>query len=531
VSDRGAPGSVADRFRFSARFPRLHRLWSESLSLARGIAHRARPRLGKAKNSNTHHGRRSPPIALLLGSGMLLMALIASATWMLASHLRDRALAAAERESRNITFVLAEQTAQAFQAMELAQASVIERMQRLGVSSREDYVQQMSHHDIHLMLKDKIGGLPHINGMAVFDAQGKLVNFSRSWPIPLFNVADRDYFKALTSDAHLTSFVSAPLRNRGNGTWVISFARKVNASNGEFLGLVVGLIELEYFEKFFGAIALEPGSSIALFRRDGTLLARFPRVDSLIGQVFGANALSIRLVEGSGHGVGRMAGVIDGKDRIIAAHAVAHYPIVVTATRAVSAVLSEWRRQAVVLLGAGVLAAFLTGLVIFLMALRVLKEHRLSEQILLQQKQQLEAALDNMSQGLCMFDAEQRLVVSNARYSDIYNLGPGQVRPGTPFLEILEHCVRNGCTPRDAAPEEFLQDVPLQFKRTSAWAGQSLERWPLHRHRLSAAARRRMGGHARRRHTIAQRGDGRGARGAGSRSRACSPRRRLQRCT
>jgi hypothetical protein len=190
---------------------------------------------------------------MLLSLGILLIALIASGTWMLVSHLLNRAIAVAERESSNITLVLAEQADQAFQAMELAQVSVIERMQELGIASREDYQRQMSGHDVHLMLKDKIGGLPHVSGIAVFDTQGKLLNFSRYWPIPAFNVADRDYFKALQSDGHLTAFVSEPLRNRGSGTWVISLARKVSAPSGEFLGLVVGLIELEYFEKFFGA--------------------------------------------------------------------------------------------------------------------------------------------------------------------------------------------------------------------------------------------------------------------------------------
>ena len=277
MSDQGAPESGADVPSSSARFPRLRRILSGWLGLLRSKVDRAETQVERAKTSNANGGRRSPPIALFLVPGILLVALIVSGTWMLVSHLRNRAIAVAERESSNITLVLAEQTDQAFRAMELVQASVIERMQGLGIASREDYERAMSGHDVHLMLKDKIGGLPHVSGIAVFDAQGKLVNFSRRWPIPAFNVSDRDYFKALASDAHLISFVSEPLRNRGTGTWVISFARKVSAPSGEFLGLVAGVIELEYFEKFFGTIALEPGSSIALFRRDGMLLARYPR--------------------------------------------------------------------------------------------------------------------------------------------------------------------------------------------------------------------------------------------------------------
>src|SRR5262249_36511814 len=42
----------------------------------------------------------------------------------------------------------------------------------------------------------------------------------------------------------------------------------------------------------------------------------------------------------------------------------------------------------------------------------------------------LDTALNNMSQGLCMFDAQARLVVSNRRYLEIYELSADVVNPG-----------------------------------------------------------------------------------------------------
>jgi diguanylate cyclase (GGDEF)-like protein len=67
---------------------------------------------------------------------------------------------------------------------------------------------------------------------------------------------------------------------------------------------------------------------------------------------------------------------------------------------------------------------------------QVVERRRLADS-LVQAKLRLDAALDNMSQGLCMFGPDQRLVLSNARYAQIYRLEPGQVRPGTPFTEML----------------------------------------------------------------------------------------------
>jgi diguanylate cyclase (GGDEF)-like protein len=52
---------------------------------------------------------------------------------------------------------------------------------------------------------------------------------------------------------------------------------------------------------------------------------------------------------------------------------------------------------------------------------------------------QLDAALNNMSQGLCMFGNDGRLLICNERYLRMYNLSADVVRPGVTLLELLEH--------------------------------------------------------------------------------------------
>jgi signal transduction histidine kinase len=48
-----------------------------------------------------------------------------------------------------------------------------------------------------------------------------------------------------------------------------------------------------------------------------------------------------------------------------------------------------------------------------------------------------QAALDNMSQGLCLLDAEGRLTVANHRFLQIYALGANAGEPGRPLADIL----------------------------------------------------------------------------------------------
>jgi PAS domain S-box-containing protein len=392
------------------------------------------PRIANAAAPNAPRPR---PIMFLVICGSLLVLAIAVGVAILVSKSRNRALADNQRELSNITLVLAEQTARAFQAVELVQISLIERMQVAGISSSEEYERRMSGHDVHLMLKDKISGLPHVDAVTMINAQGKLINFSRYWPIPAVNVADRDYFKALKSDSSLTSFVSEPVRNRGTGTWTIYIARKFAGPNGEFLGLVLGAMELQYFEKFFGSIALGPSSAIALFRRDGVLLARHPRVDPLIGRSYGTGALFIKLLANSDQGVGRQTGVIDNEDRLIAAHAVAGYPIAVTASATVAAALSDWRNEAQFIIGAGVLAVLVIGALIAVIARHLLQRQKRSQQVLSEQKLQLDTALNNMRQGLLMFDSEGRLVLHNQRYREMYGLPPEALKPGCTLSDLL----------------------------------------------------------------------------------------------
>jgi diguanylate cyclase (GGDEF)-like protein/PAS domain S-box-containing protein len=57
-----------------------------------------------------------------------------------------------------------------------------------------------------------------------------------------------------------------------------------------------------------------------------------------------------------------------------------------------------------------------------------------------------DTALNNMSQGLCFFDGEQRLIVCNRRYLDLYDL-PDTVKRGTFLSEIVDLRYEAGSTP------------------------------------------------------------------------------------
>ncbi len=67
-----------------------------------------------------------------------------------------------------------------------------------------------------------------------------------------------------------------------------------------------------------------------------------------------------------------------------------------------------------------------------------------STEALKQSNARFTAALQNMSQGLCMFDAKHRILVANERYRQIYNLPEELVKPGTRLEQIVAHRAENG---------------------------------------------------------------------------------------
>jgi len=69
----------------------------------------------------------------------------------------------------------------------------------------------------------------------------------------------------------------------------------------------------------------------------------------------------------------------------------------------------------------------------------LVRAHQNAEQEVRTQSLRFEAALNNMSQGLCMFDAAERVVVCNQRYVQMYNLPAELARPGVSWQQIVAH--------------------------------------------------------------------------------------------
>jgi diguanylate cyclase (GGDEF)-like protein/PAS domain S-box-containing protein len=79
----------------------------------------------------------------------------------------------------------------------------------------------------------------------------------------------------------------------------------------------------------------------------------------------------------------------------------------------------------------------------------------------------LDEALNNMTHGLCMFDAQNRLVVWNERYRDMYRIDPRRIWRGCTVRDLLDARIASGTFPLD--PQRYDSDLHEALKQGRAF--------------------------------------------------------------
>jgi diguanylate cyclase (GGDEF)-like protein len=382
---------------------------------------------------------RSGPIRWLVVGGALLIAAITIGTTIMADNFRERALKSHERELENTVLLLARHFDHQLEDFTVLQRDVVAEIRRAGITSADAFRRQLSSVDWHDALRVKVGAYSDVAGVNVFDSEGMLINSSEHWPVPDVKVTDRAFFKAFKSRSAATPVELELVQGRFTGNWVTVIAQQVTGPNGEFLGVVTRAISPSHFEKFFASVALGQDASITMQHRDGTLLARYPHVEEMIGHNLKNGPLLQQRLFGRDHDVARLISPVDGLERVAASHTLSNFPIVMIATTTVSAALADWREEIRFLIAVAGLSVLVIAVMLFLVVRKLLQQHRASQQRLTLEKQRLDTAVNNMTQGLLLFDASERLVVCNQRYIEMYGLSTEVVKPGCSFREVIAH--------------------------------------------------------------------------------------------
>ena len=416
--------------------------------------------------------QRRSVFAMLAPAGLLAIAIAAAAAIGIVG-LHDGVIQTTNTELNRISLILAHEADRTFQSVDLVENSILERLGALD--SEAGYRTAVSGIATFQDLQARMNGLPQIEAITAIDEAGKLLNFSRYWPIPNVNVSDRDYFIALRDTPALTTYFSEPVRNRGTGSWTVYVARKVRSTQGQFLGMVLVSLRLSYFESLYESTALGPGSSIDLFREDGKLLARFPHNEGEIGEPLAAEEMrmlhAIRRDGAASPAIGKSAGQTD----FSALYLLAGHPLGVGVTITADRVLANWRSQAASIAAVALLLevalAVISALVLHRIRsqtalsnadiarhhaeaeLALSREREVSEEIRRLQDNRYGMALETMIQGVNMFDANERLILANTRYAEMFGIAQDQLSVGMLFDEVVALAVGGALSTETVAAE------------------------------------------------------------------------------
>jgi diguanylate cyclase (GGDEF)-like protein len=140
-------------------------------------------------------------------------------------------------------------------------------------------------------------------------------------------------------------------------------------------------------------------------------------------------------------------------DLVAAAHALGHYP-----RRSVEAAYEQWRRRLADRTPRSHQSRLSDGRTLeisyapfgengWIITYEDISARINAEEALAEQNERFDAALTNIPHGVCMFDAEKRLILCNAGYRQLYALPPELTVAGTPLQSILDHRSATGSAP------------------------------------------------------------------------------------
>ncbi len=334
-------------------------------------------------------------------------------------------------------------------------------VQAQGIESPSALQDVIDRREFRESLAKYLARLPQVFSIAIAAREGQIVVSTAGSTATRFNVAGRDFFwKARDRrDGQLTA--SIPAINRINDKQTIVFSRRLEDSKGNFVGIVLAGVNTEYFEDIYGAIQSVHSLLFTLLDPDGIILFRHPDGANATGKELSNKAIW-RDALSKGEGGFRVFGQADSNIRYVSIRKVPEYPLIVDISVTEATSLAIWRQRATAI-GLGSAIFLLFSIYLLRAITRQVRLLSNSEASLAQKSQQLDAALNNMSQGVAMFDGRQRLIISNTQLAKIYRLTPEQTKPGTPFRVILDARAAVGSVPGDV--RNFVADSLDQVSR------------------------------------------------------------------
>jgi diguanylate cyclase (GGDEF)-like protein len=287
---------------------------------------------------------------------------------------------------------------------------------------------------------------------SITDANG-ILKLSSAFPITKkIDVSDYDHVRAHMEASLDRLLISAPLIGQTSKQWSVQLTRRIRRPDDSFGGVISAAVNPQHFSRFYDSINIGDNGSILLAGFDGVVRAYAGLKGNALGNtIIGTDVFQRFRREPAGSYIG--PGRTDGTPRLLSYRVVEGYPLIVVVGAAEAEVFAAYRRKA---LSYNLLAVAVT--VLILVVVIAAGRHRVklerAREALIVQFGKFHAALNNMPHGLCMWDANQRVVVCNTRFLEMYGLDGSSVGPGTSLRDIVDLRIAKGLY-AGASPDEF----------------------------------------------------------------------------
>jgi len=240
------------------------------------------------------------------------------------------------------------------------------------------------------------------------------------------DVSGRPHFRYHPDPSAAQPDISAPVVGRVSGKWSVQVTRRLTGDNGRFDGVVVVSIDPFYLSKFFDQVSLGKNGNAVLVGRDGIVRAGYALKNQELGQDL-SNSELFRNLQSANEGTYLAVGKLSGLQSAVGYESLQTYPLIVAVAEPTDDILATVRRQNGTNLVVGGIATIALMALSWLLVRdskrrRQQELARFSNSLIQEQKVRLEAALNNMAQGLLMFDPDGSLVASNRRFAELFEV-------------------------------------------------------------------------------------------------------------
>ncbi|HKU99528.1 MAG TPA: PAS domain S-box protein [Vineibacter sp.] len=304
---------------------------------------------------------------------------------------------------------------------------------------------------VRRLLRERLDGATALSDILIARPDGKIVHAARDAAAVGTTLSEPVLHSALArKDGWPT--ISLPQRIGASEVPVMAVSLLLTDGGGQPVGIVSATIQAAGFDATYRAVVDEARSTIALWRRDGAMLAQYPadnhRADRTVqwGPPF-ADALA-RSDTGSFREI-----LVDGGTRTTVYRTLKDWPLIVSASALDADYLAAWRNST---WWKGIGAA--VGIALVLGATALLARHverlRLAQAEAAVNRQHLADAIDSLPDAFILFDKNDHLVAANRKYREYFRNVAHLLTAGTTYEQILRPGLESGAYPDAVGREE-----------------------------------------------------------------------------